>query len=208
MRNDSVDDDEIYEAEDIEAYCVRCRETVVIEDPIPVWTRKGVPAVRGECPLCGGPVFRMGKSAAHDALNRPAAVQVATNTRVRMPQETVYINFAPADTDIAERLADDLQKLGVACWLHETEPADVSWAGGVHPSLRECLRMVYVLSPDALGVESVETAWRFFKEKNKSVVIAQVGLADPPDPLRRRPRFDFTAEYKAAFRQLLQALTG
>jgi hypothetical protein len=203
-----VEDDEIFEDEEFEAFCVRCRETVLIENPVPVWTRKGVPAVRGECPNCGGPVFRMGKSAGHDALNRPAAVKVATNTRVKMPQETVYVNFAPADVEIATRIATDLQKLGVACWLHESEPADVSWAGGVHPSLRECLRMVYVLSPDALGVESVEAAWRFFKDKNKSVLIAQVAPADPPDALRRRERFNFTMDYKLAFRQLLHALTS
>jgi hypothetical protein len=203
-----VEDDEIFEDEPIEAFCVRCRETVVIENPVPVWTRKGVPAVRGDCPMCGGPVFRMGKSAGHDALNRPAAVQVATNTRVKMQQETVYVNFAPADTEIATRIAADLQKLGVACWLHEVETADVRWAGGVHPSLRECLRMVYVLSPDALGIESVEAAWRFFRDKNKSVVVAQVAPAEPPDALRRRPRFNFTMDYKLAFRQLLHALTS
>lgn len=201
-----MEDDEIFEDEELEAYCVRCREMVVVEKPAPVWTRKGMPASRGECSFCGGAVFRMGKTAAHGVLNRPSAVRVATNTRVRLPQETVYINFAPADADTATQIANDLQKLGLACWLHEANPSDVSWAGGVHPSLQECLRMVLVLSPDALAEESVETAWRFFRDKNKPVVIAQVAPAAPPDALRRRPRFDFTTDYKQAFRQLLHEL--
>ena len=56
--------DEYHDEDDfepIEGYCVRCRESVEIEDPMPVWTRNGLPATRGECPICGGTVFRMGK---------------------------------------------------------------------------------------------------------------------------------------------------
>lgn len=201
-----LDNDEIFEDDELEAYCVRCREMVTVEKPLPVWTRKGMPATRGECFICGGAVFRMGKTAAHGALNRPAAVRVATNNRARLPQETVYINFAPADEAIAAHIATDLQKLGLACWLHEADPSDVSWAGGVHPSLQECLRMVLVLSPDALAVPGVENAWRFFQDKRKPVVIVQVAPAEPPDALRRRPRFDFTHDYKLAFRLLLHEL--
>ena len=201
-----MEDDDLFEDEEIEAYCVRCREMVTIEKPVPVWTRKGMPATRGECSICGGAVFRMGKTAGHGALSRPAAVKVAKNSRVRLAQETVYINFAPADAEIAARIATDLQRLGLACWLHQTDSSEVNWAGGVHPSLQECLRMVLVLSPDALAVESVETAWRFFRDKNKPVLIAQVAPAAPPDALRRRPRFDFSADYRQAFRQLLHEL--
>ncbi|NDJ60776.1 MAG: toll/interleukin-1 receptor domain-containing protein [Chloroflexi bacterium] len=192
----------------VEAYCVRDRTTVEMLHPTPVWTRQGVPATRGECPICGGVVFRMGNTPAHAEIARPAAIKVATNTRVKLPQETVYLNFAPDDVAIAEQLADDLQKLGVACWLHENDPEDFNWAGGVHPALRECLRMVLLLSPAALTDERVEAAWTFFKTKSKTVHIARISPADPPDDLRRRPRYDFAADYKTAFRQLLQALDG
>jgi hypothetical protein len=203
-----VEDDEILDDQLYEAYCVRCRDMVTIENPVPVWTRKGVPALRGECAFCGGAVFRMGKSPAHETLRRPSAVKVGTNSHARHPPETIYINFVTADAEIAGQIAADLQKLGVACWLSESEPADVNWAGGVHPALRECLRMVVVLSTSTLGDEQVEAAWRFFKDKNKPILIAQVAPVDPPDALRRRPRFDFTGDYKQAFRQLLHALTS
>ena len=68
--------------------------------------------------------------------------------------------------------------------------------------------MVYVLSPAALTTGNVESAWQFFREKRKSIVIAQVDSADPPDPIRRSPRFDFAGDYKSAFRQMVQALSG
>lgn len=199
-------DDIFHEPEDIEAYCVRCRQTITMEDPMPVWTRKGMPATRGECPTCGGAVFRMGKTEAHGALNRPAAVQVAERSRAKLSQDTVYVACAAEDMAFAEQLADDLTKAGIANWVHGSEGEGVQWAGGVHPALRECLQMVLILSPNA-SEESVTQAWKFFKEKRKPVVIAQMSSTQPPDDLRRSPRFDFGVDYKTAFRQMIQALS-
>ena len=193
--------------EAIEAYCVRCKETIEIDNPKAVWTRRGVPATRGECPDCGGTVFRMGRTALHSGEARPEAVQVASNTRTKLAQDTAYINFTEADAELAEQLADDLQKAGIAIWLHENAADAVHWAGGVHPALSECSRMVYVLSPQALYSESVEAAWKFFKSKGKRIVIAQLAPVDPPDAIRRSPRFDMVADYRSAFRQMIQALS-
>lgn len=212
--NDQFDDDlfedDMLEDEAVEGYCVRCRESVEIENPLPVWTRKGMPATRGDCPICGGIVFRMGKTPAHNTSSRPNAVQVGSNKRKqpKLPQDTVYVNFAVDDELIAEQIADDLRKVGIAAWLHEHNPNDqISWAGGVHPALKECARMVLVLSAAALDAPSVTESWKFFKEKRKPIVIAQVVTADPPDMIRRSPRFDFAGDYKTAFRQMVQALS-
>ncbi len=195
------------EEEPIEGYCLRCKETIEIENPQPVWTRKGMPATRGECPDCGGTVFRMGATDAHASKQRPEAVQVGAGGRMRLALETAYVNFAEPDVDLAAQIADDLSKSGIAAWLHEGE-SDVDWAGGVHPALKECSRMVYVLSPASLADGSVEAAWKFFKEKGKRIVIAQLVAVDPPDAIRRSPRFDFTGDYKTALRQMVGALSG
>lgn len=202
------DHDDLYDDDDdvLEGYCVRDKVMVEIGNPQPVWTRRGMPATRGECPECGGTVFRMGRTPAHDNLTRPDAVTVAGNQRTRLAQDTAYIAFAEADESIARAIADDLEKIGIASWLHDYAPAEVNWAGGVHPALTECASMVVVLSPAALASDEVETAWQFFKSKRKPVVIAQVAAADPPDPIRRSPRFDFSQDYRTAFRQLVQAL--
>jgi hypothetical protein len=194
------------EPEDIEAYCVRCRETITLENPVAVWTRKGVPATRGDCPTCGNPVFRMGRTRAHEAKSRPAPVNVGETRRAKLPKQTIYLNYAPADEQMAGQVAADLEKMGFATWQHQVAPEAVDWAGGVHPSLKECAQMVLLLSPDALNESTVETAWRFFRDKHKPVMVAVVAHTEPPDLLRRRPRFDLVADYKSAFRQLLSAL--
>lgn len=198
MNFDELLDDSL---EPIEAYCVHCRETVEMDDPVAVWTRRGVPATRGNCPICGGTVFRMGKSAVHERVSTPEA-----HPRIRLARETVYVDFAPADAVIAERLAADLERIGVNCWMHEQEAPGFNWASGVHPALSGCDRMIYVLSADALHDAPVEQAWRYFREKRKPIIVAQADASAPPDDLRRRPRFDLSTQYKAAFRQLVQAL--
>lgn len=69
--------------------------------------------------------------------------------------------------------------------------------------------MVYVLSAASLQDEQTIAGWQFFKGKRKPIVIAQVHAdAAPPDDIRRSPRFNFAADYKSAFRQMLQALSS
>lgn len=205
MNFDQPFDDASEAPEPVEAYCVRCREMVEMENPLAVWTRRGMPATRGDCPICGGSVFRMGRSSAHEHLTAPDAPEASQRTK--LTRETVYVAFAGQDADFAEQLAADLERVGVECWLHEIEPARVNWAGGVHPALSACARMIYVLSAGALDDTRLEATWRYFRSKNKPIVVAQVDPVPPPDDLRRRPRFDLTSNYKSGFRQLLQALS-
>lgn len=201
------DDESIYEA-----YCMRCRETVEMVDPHPIWTRKGQPATQGECPVCGGMVFRLGKNDLHLNRERPSAIVVAEEQekrkRPQLTRDTVYINYAAPDEEAAQQIAADLGKSGLAVWLHDGDADTSVWSGGVHPALKECSRMVLVLSPAVHQDKGVAAAWQFFRQHRKPVVLASVGTAEPPDAIRRSPRFDFSADYKLALRQMLNALSG
>lgn len=207
MTDSYYDDDEPFI---IEAYCVRCKTGVEMEHPLAVWTRRGLPATRGECPQCGGVVFRMGRTDLHDERQRPAAIEIGDGKRGKRPKlsrDTVYVAYAEADEELAQQLAADLEKSGIPIWLHEPEGQDkVQWAGGVHPALKECARMVLVLSPAALAAGDVTTSWTFFRDQRKPIIIAQVADMPPPDAIRRSPRFDFAQDYRYSFRQLLSEL--
>lgn len=199
--------------EPLEAYCVKCRQSVEIEDPEPVWTRKGAPGTRGFCPICGTTIFRMGRTPAHDALKRPGAIKVtespAQTRPIPLTSSTVCINAAPADADLAHRLADGLSSMGISAYLLDEAERDVHWAGGVHPALQTCARMLVVLSPAALETDAVKTAWTYFREKRKPVVVAQAAPIDVPDALRRAPRVTLDGtedDTRRALRELVQAL--
>ncbi len=55
----------------MEAYCVKCKAKRPIQNPQPVFTKSGAPATRGTCPVCGGTLFRMGRTPAHEGLTPP-----------------------------------------------------------------------------------------------------------------------------------------
>ncbi|MDQ7024256.1 MAG: DUF5679 domain-containing protein [Anaerolineae bacterium] len=203
--SDTYDDD----FEPIEGYCMSCRDTVEIENPQAVWTRRGQPATRGDCSICGGTVFRMGKTDMHREANRPEPVVIGHHgdkrTAPKLERDTVYLNYAAADEATAQQLAADLEKSGIAVWLHSAED-NVNWSSGVHPALKECRNMVYVLSDAALEDKDVIAAWQFFRDERKPIIIAQIAAIDPPDRIRRSPRFDLLADYKPALRQMVRTI--
>jgi hypothetical protein len=43
-----------------EAYCVKDKQKVEIQDPQKITMKNGKPATKGTCPKCGGSVFRIG----------------------------------------------------------------------------------------------------------------------------------------------------
>lgn len=209
------DMDELLDEEEIEAYCVNCKQMTVMLNPTPVWTRKGAAATRGECDICGTTVFRMGRTAAHARLKKPDFTQMfgettrSAGSRKGSPRFAAYINYAQVDASLAAQIAGDLDRIGIATWFdphREDQPDSSQWASGVHPGLAECSHMVVVLSGASARDGRVADEWRYFRQERKPVVVAQVERVEVPDELRSRPRFDFAEDYKMAFRGLSQAL--
>lgn len=223
MIDDHHDFDE--ELEPIEAYCVRCRDKVEVEDPQPVWTRKGSPGTRGICPMCGTIVFRMGRTDAHAALKKPGVVRaaVADGTGKQKPSRpvravaTTYVAYADADAPFTHRLSSDLNNMGVPTWLPRAEngvtvdgegaaATSVAWASGVHPALEDCTRLLVIMTPAVVADEAASAAWDYFRQQKKPIAVALAAAVEVPDDLRRAPRIDFTGDYRRALRALVQVL--
>ena len=209
--NEIEEIEEIDELDDepIEAYCVSCREKVEIDNPSAVWTSQGRPGTRGECPMCGGTVFRMGRTHLHGGSKQPPkAIKVFESGGKGRNSRAAYIISDITQSDFADKLGEDLKKIGINVWIDDGENVDeTQWAGGVHPALEQCTHLVVVLSSFALKTSTVEEAWKFFLKRRKPVALVQIEKVDPPDELRSRPRFDFTQDYKSAFRGLVEALS-
>jgi RNase P subunit RPR2 len=45
----------------MQAYCMKCRKKVEVNNPQAVTLKNGRPAIQGTCPSCGTKVFRIGK---------------------------------------------------------------------------------------------------------------------------------------------------
>lgn len=59
----------------MQAYCVKCKEKREIKNSKPEFTATGTPATRGECPVCGTGLYRMGRTDAHEGLVPPEVVK-------------------------------------------------------------------------------------------------------------------------------------
>jgi hypothetical protein len=212
---DEIDAEDDLDVEPTEAYCVKCKMKVEMEDPEPVWTSRGQPATRGSCPVCGTTVFRIGKTPAHENLRPPPPVRVedvpkiVANRGRKKALPATFINAGDADSEFAARLAKELDNAGVHTYYDPGSVAEqVNWAGGIHPALRDCVKMVVILSKASAGSEKIQKAWSFFKGARKPIVVALLDSdAEVPDALRRSPRFDLSKEYKPAFRQMMQTLS-
>jgi hypothetical protein len=212
MQDADVQLDDDLEPEDIEAYCVRCRQSAVMVNAVPVWTKRGAPGMRGDCEICGSTIFRMGRTEAHRGLIQPDVSQfreIASAGRKRSVSYATYVNFADDDLPLAAQVAEDLGRTGIPAWFDDNpRAADISWASGVHPALEDCTHMVLILSRAALADETVQRCWHYFRERRKPVCIVQKDSVGVPDALRWSPRIDFSGDYKTAFRELVQALAS
>ncbi|MCJ7695521.1 MAG: type I DNA topoisomerase [Anaerolineaceae bacterium] len=64
----------------MEAYCVKCREKRDIFEATAAFNAVGAPVTKGICPVCGTKVYRMGKTPAHESLEKPV-IQPKTKQR-------------------------------------------------------------------------------------------------------------------------------
>lgn len=214
MLHNDIYEDEDYEP--IEGYCMSCRDKVDIENPLAVWTSQGRPGTRGTCPICGGSVYRMGKTHLHNEAERPDAIQVVDQSGINRKSHAAKVKIEAAtylvgvaeDDELIQRLAEDLDKLGISTWADTGETREeVNWASGVHPALDQCKKMVVVLSEAALKSDNVQQSWRYFRDQRKTVVVVLAEDVEPPDDLRTRPRFRVFDDYKTEFRKLWSELS-
>lgn len=65
----------------MEAYCFKCKEKREIAQPVAGFTSRGAAMTNGVCAVCGTKLFRMGVTAAHEGLEKPAVVPTKSATK-------------------------------------------------------------------------------------------------------------------------------
>jgi len=65
------------------AYCLKCKTKREMQNPEPVFSETGRPGTMGTCPVCGGKVYRPGRTPAHASLPKPEVKKVTRKRRKR-----------------------------------------------------------------------------------------------------------------------------
>jgi DNA topoisomerase-1 len=55
----------------LEAYCFKCKAKREMQEAQPGYNKAGAPMMSGICPVCGGKLFRLGRTPEHDELPKP-----------------------------------------------------------------------------------------------------------------------------------------
>lgn len=69
------------ESEEIIGYCLKCKEKRPMQNPTPEWAANGSPGTRGKCPVCGGTIYKQGRTPAHENLPKPDLSARAVTTK-------------------------------------------------------------------------------------------------------------------------------
>nr|MBC7244841.1 type I DNA topoisomerase [Chloroflexota bacterium] len=87
------------EGQEVIAYCLKCREKRILQNPEPIYTAARNPATRGRCPVCGTTLVKMGRTEAHAAIPAPprtARTRKAEDTAERKRNSRLVIVESPA----------------------------------------------------------------------------------------------------------------
>jgi DNA topoisomerase I len=76
------------ENEILEGYCFKCREKRPMENPRAEWAANGSPGTRGTCPVCGGTIYKQGRTAVHESLPKPEIAPRPKATKAKAKKKT------------------------------------------------------------------------------------------------------------------------
>lgn len=67
----------------MEAYCFKCKTKRDVQNATAIYMENGSPATTGTCPVCGGKLFKMGRTEAHAGLAAPEAKPKAAKSAAK-----------------------------------------------------------------------------------------------------------------------------
>ena len=84
---------------------------------------------------------------------------------------SAFISYAREDAEFALRLAEDLKDAGAAAWLDQLDilPGDL-WDIAVERALKNCPRMLVILSPASVTSTHVLDEVSYALQKKKTVI--------------------------------------
>jgi hypothetical protein len=123
--------------------------------------------------------------------------------------QTAFFSYARADREFALRLANDLRLSGALVWIDQLDiRAGERWDSAVEYAVRNCSRMIVVLSPAAVASHNVMDEVSYALDANKIVIPLLYRDCMVPLRLNRIQYIDFRGDYSAGVKTVLSALTG
>ena len=82
----------------------------------------------------------------------------------------VFISYSRTDTEIMQRVKQDMEKRAIRCWTDEgIEPGTRSWKRAIETAIREAGCLICILSPDSADSHWVEQELTFAENLKKPI---------------------------------------
>lgn len=118
-----------------------------------------------------------------------------------------FLSYARVDAAFALRLAEDLRAAGVDLWIDQLDiPTGARWDQAVERALKECPRLLVILSPASTASQNVMDEVAFAIDEGRAIVPVLYQHCDIPFRLKRLQHIDFSGDYAKALATLQAAL--
>lgn len=124
-----------------------------------------------------------------------------------MQDQAIFISYSRSDSDFAMKLANDLREAGINVWLDQLDiNTGERWDRSIQSALRECPRLLIILSPDSMNSDSVMDEVSYALQEEKQMIPILFRECDIDFRLRRLQHIDFIMDYGLGFTKLLALL--
>jgi uncharacterized protein len=121
--------------------------------------------------------------------------------------KAAFFSYCREDSEFALKLAGDLKTAGANVWLDQLDIAyGQRWDNAVEDALKNCSRLVVLLSPASVDSTNVMDEVSFALEEKKTVIPVIYRDCALPFRLRRVHHVDFRQDYARSLRDLIRTL--
>jgi hypothetical protein len=119
----------------------------------------------------------------------------------------LFISYSRAQTPFVDRLADQLEDHGYSLWLdYQSLVPAKPWFQQITSWIDEADVVLLVVSKESINSRNVEPEWKRAVERGKRILLLIFEAVPLPPQLQTREWVDFRADYKGAFRQLIDKI--
>jgi tetratricopeptide (TPR) repeat protein len=125
-------------------------------------------------------------------------------------EDHVFICYSRKDVDFVLKLATNLKNHEVPVWLDQWDiPSGANWNRTIERALKECARLLIVLTPSSVDSDEVQSEWLSALDEKKVIVPILYQKCKMPFRLKPIQYIDFTSrspDDKTALKDVLVAL--
>lgn len=120
----------------------------------------------------------------------------------------LFISYARKDSAYVYSLAQQLRHIGLDIWIDQDIEPSKNWDNAIEQALKDCSKMLLIVSPASMRSENVQDEWSYFLEEGKPVYSFIHQETEMSFRLRRRQYITSTDDLLNDVARIVAVLAG